>query len=233
MLFEVVVDCSDRHDTRILVWGKLLDAIGFLVPIHDTSHKGRDERASDLGAGNCLRNGEDERSIAGNSIFFQHLRSLDTLPRGGDFDKDAFLAHAHLLVHFDDIACLLNGGIGVEAKSRVDFRRNVAGNDLGNLGTEAHRELVHGHGEISLAVGHGLVDDVRVFCHHGRLVDEAGVCGGILRREFLDRVEVSRVGDDGGELLQFLYLRSRLHRHDGCFATEMFAVFVIGIGRRG
>mmetsp|Transcript_20753 Transcript_20753/g.45062 ORF Transcript_20753/g.45062 Transcript_20753/m.45062 type:complete len:390 (-) Transcript_20753:165-1334(-) len=202
MFFVVVVDGSHRHYTRIFRSSISLHALRLLVPIHDTSNKGRDERASSFGTRDSLRNREDERQVASNTKLLQHFGSLNTLPRSRDLNENALLLDAYLLVHFDQLKRLCDGGVLVKGQTSIDFRRDISGYDFGDLGTKRDSELVHGDGHISIAVGYRLVNDAGVFFHHGRLVDETGVGSRILGSELLDGVEVTGVTHDGGQLIQ-------------------------------
>mmetsp|Transcript_2297 Transcript_2297/g.4018 ORF Transcript_2297/g.4018 Transcript_2297/m.4018 type:complete len:219 (-) Transcript_2297:90-746(-) len=202
MLFVVVEDGSHRHDTRIFRRSISLHTLRFLVPIHDTSNEGRDERASSFGTCDSLCDREDECEVASNAKLLQHFGGLNTLPRRRDLNENTLLLDAHLLVHFDQLKSLSDGGVRIKGQTRIDFRRDISRYDFGDLGTESDSELVHGDGDISIAVGYRLVDDTRVFFHHGRLVDETGVSSRILGSELLDGVEVAGIAHDGGQLLQ-------------------------------
>ena len=176
------------------------------MPIHDAPDERRYERAPHLGARDCLRDAEDERGVAGDALFLEDLGRLYALPRGRHLDQYAILADPHLLVHAYDIPSLPDGPHRVERQTSVDLRGDVSRHDLGDLRTEGDGEPVHGHGEVAVAVGYGVVDDVGVLRHRRRAVYEARVRGGILGGELLDRIEVAGVGDDGREFLELFDL---------------------------
>jgi len=89
-----------------------------------------------------LRETENERQVAGNSFLFQHLSRFDSFPGRGNLDENARLINAHFLVHGNERTSLLDRCLGIKGEARVDLRRNVAGNNLGDFGSKVYGEFV-------------------------------------------------------------------------------------------
>ena len=62
--------------------------------------------------------------------------------------------------------------------------------------------------KVALAVRNAIIDEMRVLRHVRSLDDQRRVRGGILGLDSLDGLDVSRVADDDGVLLELLELGS-------------------------
>lgn len=147
VFFVVVVDFRHRDHTgigcrleswKVFVFGQFF----FFVVIHDASDKGRNKGDAHLGAGNGLGQAKNECQVAGDSLCFQDLGGLNALPGGGNLDEDAGLVDSLFLVELDEGSGLFDGRLGVKGKTGVDLRRDVSGNDLGDLDSKVYRDLV-------------------------------------------------------------------------------------------
>jgi hypothetical protein len=112
------------------------------VPVHDATNKGRNQSASRLGTSNGLRHGENQSQVTGDSLLFENLSGLDSLPSGGNLDEDAGLVDTDLLVKLDNLAGLGKGGLGIERETGINLGRDVSGNNLGDLNTKVDSDLV-------------------------------------------------------------------------------------------
>jgi hypothetical protein len=89
--------------------------------------------------------------------------------------------------YLDDLEGLLDGALGVEGQPSVDLSRDLAGNDLQDLGTELNQETVQGGVNLlvdglalGLTVGNSGVDQSGVLGLLGSSQDQGGVGGSIL-----------------------------------------------------
>jgi hypothetical protein len=90
----------------------------------------------------------------------QDVGGLDTLPGGGDLDKDTVLGDALLLVELDDVKGLVDGSLGVEGPTSIDLSGDLAGDDLEDLLAELNEKVVEGSVDLlikSLALSGGSV----------------------------------------------------------------------------
>ncbi len=67
---------------------------------------------------------------------------MDSLPSGSNFDQDAIFGNADFFVEFDDVACLVDGGFGVEGETSIDFGRDVARDNFCDFGTKSNSQFV-------------------------------------------------------------------------------------------
>jgi hypothetical protein len=126
-------------------------------------------------------------------VALEDLGGLDALPCGGDFDEDAILGDALLLVEVDDVQSLVDGAFDVEGQAGVDLGGDLAGNNLEDLLAELNKKTVEGNlnlliGRAALRFGvcDGLVNQRGIFSLLGRGEDEGGVRRGILRLVLAD-----------------------------------------------
>lgn len=106
--FVVVVDSTDGNDSRVLL-SIVRSSIGLilLVPIQNSTDKGRDERNASLSTGDGLSESEEEGEVAVDTVVsLQFSRGLNTFPRRSDFDEDSFLVDSELLVESDQLVGL-------------------------------------------------------------------------------------------------------------------------------
>jgi len=106
--------------------------------------------------------------------------------------------------HVNDVQRLVNAGLLVKGKSGVHLGRNLARDNLQDLTAELHEQAVEGSVHllvevlaVVLAVGDGIVNELRVVGLFRRGEDQGRVGGGILRLVLADRGEVAGVADDG------------------------------------
>lgn len=99
-----------------------------------TADEGRDEGDTSLSASNSLREAEQERKVAVDTVVTLKLaRSLDTLPGRGDLDEHTLLLDANGLVEGDELLGLLLGGLLVEGEASVNLSGHTARDDLQDL----------------------------------------------------------------------------------------------------
>jgi hypothetical protein len=92
----------------------------------------------------------------------QDVGGLDTLPGGGDLDKNTVLGDALLLVELDDVKGLVDGSLGVEGEPGINLSGDLAGDDLEDLLAELNEKVVEGSVDLlikSLALSGGSVTD--------------------------------------------------------------------------
>ena len=221
---EILVHFPARHDA--LIPCGIVHAVSTqikLVPVEDAAGKGTDEVRAVLGARHGLDDAENQRQIAPHAVLrFQNVRRLNALPRGGQFDEDAFLRDRHGLVQVNDAQRALHRRVRVERKPGIDFGANVARHELGNGPAQIHRQPVHGErhrrGFIVVVVvrllhgvRHGVVDHGRVegIAAQTGLRDKEGIGGGVgnvtgrgVVLHDLQIATVNREDRHGGELRQ-------------------------------
>ena len=183
------------------------------MPVEDTADERGDELDLRFGAGDGLGEGEKEGEVAMDALFFKDFGGLDAFPCGGDLDQDAVAGNAFLFVGGDQFQRFCDGAFGVEGKAGVHFGGDAAGDDFQDLKAEEDEDAVEDRvgeglaGEAAvLMFGDGLVDQRAVFLLGRGLEDEGRVGGCILRLEFLHRLEIAGIGDNGGELLELVEL---------------------------
>ena len=203
----VVVDGGDRLDAGVVGTNVVLASV-LLVPVEDASDEGRDQGDLGLGAGDGLVQTEEKGHVAVNAFLLELLGSLDALPGGGKLDEDAVAGDPGALVLRDDVACGLDGLLGVVGDAGIDLGGDAAGDDLKDLLAEGDGEGLESLrgdllvGGIGACVFAGLlqyvVDDGLVLGHAGGCLDQGRVGGGIGRLVLFDRVDIAGVGYHGG-----------------------------------
>jgi hypothetical protein len=213
-VLEVIVDGGHRDHARVFLGRVAVAARRLLEPVEDATDERRDERDLGLGAGDGLVETEEEREVAVNALLLEDLGGADALPRRRELDEDPLPPDAQLLVLAHEEPRLGDARVGVERESGVHLGRDAAGNDLQDPRAELDGQPVDGklHGIVAacplsrLLTGplEGGVDDVGVLGLLGRRGDEGGVGRRVLGLELLDGVQVARIGDDRGHLLQLV-----------------------------
>src|SRR5262249_13428764 len=124
-------------------------------------------------------------------------------------DEDAIAVNPCLLIHGNKAVCLGKSARSVEAEPSINFCGDPSRNNLEDLTAETHEELFHAGfgacrwvGGALTGMADGFLQKVLVFGHLGRLIDERGVCGGVLRLVLADGLDVAGVGHDGGVALE-------------------------------
>jgi hypothetical protein len=112
------------------------------VPVHDATHKWRNESGTRFGTSNRLGDRKDERQIASNTFLFQDFSGLDTLPSGGNLDENAGLVDTNFFVEVNDLTSFGECCFGIKGETSIDLGRNVSGNNLGDLDTKVDGDLV-------------------------------------------------------------------------------------------
>lgn len=110
MLLVVVEDLLDALDTRVLLADELFVLVlrTSLVPVQDTADEGRDQSDTGLSASDGLAETEEEGEVAVDLLVTLELAGgLDAFPCRGDFDEDALLGDAVLLVELDELTGLV------------------------------------------------------------------------------------------------------------------------------
>jgi hypothetical protein len=180
ILLVVVENALNGLDTGILL-GAEVALVRSLVPVQDTADEGGDEESTGLSSSNGLDKGEHEGQVAVDAVLrLQDVGGLDTLPGGGDLDKDTVLGDALLLVelresamsrhllirsglaYLDDVKGLVDGSLGVEGPTSIDLSGDLSGDDLEDLLAELNEKVVEGSVDLlikSLALSGGSVTD--------------------------------------------------------------------------
>mmetsp|Transcript_3423 Transcript_3423/g.5669 ORF Transcript_3423/g.5669 Transcript_3423/m.5669 type:complete len:205 (+) Transcript_3423:264-878(+) len=158
VLLVVVVDGRYRLNTRIFFWLESIDTLILLVPIHDTTDKRRNERAVSFGTSNRLSDAENKRQVACDTLFLKNSSSLDSLPSGSDFDKDAALVDALLLVEANQLACLDKSSFRVERQASIDLGGDVSWNLGCDFSPKVDGTPVHDIGKVSLTILDSLIN---------------------------------------------------------------------------
>ena len=210
--FVVVVDLGDRFHARILAGGVFL-AGALFIPVENAPDEGGDELHFRLGTGHGLNEREQERQVAIDFFLLQQFGGLDSFPRRGELDEDAFARDAGLFVEGDDFAGFGNRTVAIKGEPRVHLGRNAAGDDLQDLAAKEDEKLIDDLARTCGGPGilHRFGEQVCVVRHSGGLENQAGVGRGVARGELLHAGEVAGIGDDDGELLELVELRGSAH----------------------
>jgi hypothetical protein len=142
-----------------------------------------------------------------DALVLQDARGLDAFPGRGDLDEHTLAADAGGFVQPDQAVRTRHIGRSIKAQAGIDFGRDTARYHLQDLPPEAHQHLIHHFVQRQPAVGSDRLGQQRrvVGLLHG-LEDERRIGGRILRRKLGELLEIARVGDDGGELLELVEL---------------------------
>jgi hypothetical protein len=106
--------------------------------------------------------------------------------------------------YLDKVKGLVYGGLGVERESGIDLGGDLSGDNLQNLLSKLHQQVVQRGVHLCvyvlamlLAVRNSGIDQLRVLGLLRGSEDERGVCGRILRLVLVDGRKVTGVADDG------------------------------------
>jgi hypothetical protein len=164
-------------------------------------------------ASHCLGHAEEEGEVAMDAFFLQDFSGFDAFPGGGDLDQHALAIRASSFVEADDLAGLVEGGLGVKGETSVHFGADAAWDDLEDLLAKVNEDAVdHGiHQSIAgeaaaLHVGHAFVDEAAILGLLCSSQNQRGVGGGVLGLVSLHGLEVACVCDYHGVLLQLIKL---------------------------
>ena len=171
---------------------------------------GEIKRHAGFGARHRLREAEEQRQVAVNAFALELGGGANAFPRAADLDQDALARDAGLLVQADQLARLGDGAGGVEAQSRIDFRRDAAGHDLQDLAAEVDGQAIHERfgarrfrdAGSAIGIGERGFDQRPILRLLRRLQQQRRVGGGVLRPELPHRLDVAGIGHDGGEALE-------------------------------
>lgn len=98
-----------------------------------------------------LSDTKNEGKVASDSLLFKDFRSLNSLPSGSNLDQDAIFGDADFLVKFDDVACLVDGGLGIKGETSINFSGDVARDDFGDFGAKSNSQFVlNGIGRVKI-----------------------------------------------------------------------------------
>lgn len=104
----VVVNGTDGDNSGVLL-SVVRSSIGLvlLVPIQNSTDKGRDEGNTGLGAGDGLCESEEEGEVAVDTVVSLELSGgLNTFPRRSDLDENSVLVDSELLVERNQLVGL-------------------------------------------------------------------------------------------------------------------------------
>ena len=205
-LAVVVVDAPDRLHARVFR-AHVVDARRFLVPVVDAADEGRNQLRARFGAGDGLRQREQQGHVAADAFLFQDGGGADAFPGGGDLDQHALAGNAGVRIQGDQVAALGDCTFRVERQAGIDFGRDAAGDDLQDFLAKRDQQAVDdfGIGGIRM-VAHGLFQQRLVFILLHGLQDQRRVRRRVARRVGLNRLEVAGVGHHGSKLLQLFEL---------------------------
>ena len=140
---------------------------------------------------------------------FELLGGLDAFPGAGDLDQDPLAIDPRLLVHADQLLGLGDGRLGIKAQTGVDLGRDPSGDDLEDLAAERDEQLVHELRGLRLLVPpllarllQRLLDQVRIVRLLGGVEEQRRIGRCVLRLELRDGLDVTRVRNHGGVLLE-------------------------------
>ena len=143
----------------------------------------------------------------------QHLGGTNPLPGGGNLDQDALAADSGLLVETDEITGFIKGSGSIKGETGIDLGADAARYDFQNLQSKEDQRIIddlvemNGAGKCrALVIGNRLVEQTAVFRLKNRFENQRGVGRGILRCKFPNGFKISRVGNNGGELLKVFEL---------------------------
>ncbi|CCK05286.1 hypothetical protein BN128_3315 [Cronobacter sakazakii 696] len=232
VLFVVLVDFRHRHHARIFL-RRVFFLVGVrFVPVEDTAHKRGDQIHARFSTGTRLREGEQQRQVTVDAFFFQLLRRADALPGGSQFDQDAIVADAGVVVEFDQALGFGDAAFGVIGQTRVHFGRDTARDKLQDFQTDIHCQFVGGVHDLLRAVaalafrpGHRIVNQFTVFRDLRSVKDQRRVSRGILRLVQLHCRDISSVSNHSGELTK----GGQFIRHDSVSLLNYVSGNVTGL----
>ena len=209
-----VIGINGAHGLDAGVLGRReIFAGALLIPVQNPAHEGRDQFGFGLGAGDGLRQGEEQRHIAIDSFALKDFGGANAFPRGSDFNQDPLARNAVLRVERDKPARLFDQTGCIKGQPGVGLSGDTARNQLENLHAEEDQEQIHDifrHGlfvEIGFSgLSERVVHDIFIFRHLGSLENEAWVRGGIRGRVGFERGKIAGIGHDFGEALELLKL---------------------------
>ncbi len=218
-LLVVRVDAAHRLHARIVraaVLGLVPVGAGLLlVPVVDAPDERRDQLRAGFGAGGGLHEREQQGHVALDAFLLQHLGGADSFPGRGELDQHALAADAGGFVQVDQFAALVDRALGVERQARVDLGRDAARDDLEDFGAEGDQQAVDDDvGRFAGVIAHGFLEQRLVRILLDGLQDQRRIGGRVLRLVLRELLEIARIGDDGGVLLQLVECGSH-ERIDG------------------
>ena len=177
----------------------------FFVPIVNAAHEGRDELHFGLPAGHCLAKRKKQGEVGVNATAFQALGRLNTFPSRGDFDQHPVSRNALCLVQLNDAFTPGETGIRIETQARIDLGRDTPWYQLKDFTTKPNQKTIHHFIQRAPPeLGDGISQQGLVVGLLNRLEDQRRIGRGVLRLEGADLVEITRVGNNRGELFECL-----------------------------
>ena len=209
VLLVILVDFADGNYARIFCRCVLfLVGVGF-VPVEDTANERRNQEDARFGASASLSEGEQQRQVTVNAFFFQLFSGANALPGGGQFDQNAIVADARVVVQLDDALGFRDRRFGVIGETCVHFGGDTARDQFQNFETDVHRQLIGSIEDLLRAIaalatspGDSVVNQLTVLRDLSRAENQGRVSGGILRLIQLHCRNISGVSDDSGVLTQ-------------------------------
>ena len=138
-----------------------------------------------------------------DAALLQRLGGLDALPGGGDLDEHPVGRDTFGLVQLDDAFGAGAGGLGVKTQAGIHLGGHTAWHAGQNLAPKTHQQPVHDFIQRAAPeLGHRVGQQRLVVGLLHRLQDQRRVGRGVLRAKLRQLLEITGVGDHGGELLQ-------------------------------
>ena len=185
------------------------------MPVEDAADEGRDQEDAGLGAGDGLREREQQRQVAVDAFVLQQLGGADAFPGRGDLDQDALAADAGSVVELRSAGAPWRSSPRCRRRVGIDFGRDAAGHDLEDFAADRHRQPVAGiAARLSSPAGRrdrGI--DVRLRRRAARPPSAAATDWWCVQRlEAGDGLDVAGVGDDDGMLAELFELGGHVGR---------------------
>ncbi len=197
-----------------------LVGVGF-VPVENTADERRNQEHARFSTGTRLGEGEQQRQVTVDAFFFQLLSSTDALPGGRQFDQDAVVADASIVVQFDQGTGFIDAAFGVVRQTGIDFSRDTARDQLQDFQTDIDGQLVRSvvhllffFAALIASPGNRFINQLAVFRDLRGAQDQGRVGGSILRLVQLHRCNVTGIGNNGSQLTQgSQFIRHGCHSH--------------------
>ena len=101
VLFVVFVDFAYGHYARIFC-RRVFFLIGVrFVPVEDTAHKRRNQEYARFRTSTRLSEGEQQSQVTVDAFFFQLLSGANALPGRSQFDQNAIVTDAGIVIQLD------------------------------------------------------------------------------------------------------------------------------------